>query len=144
VGFGYEERAAKGDDAIFMALHGPEWYGQGPACIEADKRRLWIGAWTLGLGGPYLSAYLCISLHLSAGLCISPRLSASLCISPRLYASLCASLRLSAYLCMALHVSIWLCMSLYGSACLCRLHGSYRPVWRRCIEATFVAGSTAR
>jgi hypothetical protein len=92
---GTRKEAAKGDDAIFMALHGPEWYGQGPACIEADKRRLWIGV--------------CISLHLSAGLCISPRLSASLCIS----------LRLSAYLCMALHVSIWLCMSLYGSACLC-------------------------
>ena len=47
----------KGDDAIFMALrgvmggYGPEWYGQGPACREADKRRMWIGAWTLGLGG---------------------------------------------------------------------------------------------
>jgi hypothetical protein len=51
---------AKGDVAIFYGTvwhceaswkrYGPEWYGQGPACREADKRRLWIGAWTLGLG----------------------------------------------------------------------------------------------
>jgi hypothetical protein len=29
---------------------GPEWYKPGP-CIAESKRRLWIGAWTLGLGG---------------------------------------------------------------------------------------------